>query len=434
MSDQYRTPTRPQDRHSAPGFPWSSRTDASASMREHVGAETEHRRDGRADTSSFRLSRSERRKVKASTKADSRSAWHPRLLDLPVVLVLAVLSLLLGPPGALSSAFFVTAQGVPLQISPGTTGEHVAAVRHLDPRPGAKMDLAGDVRSPGTAYAGALTLTNSDADAGGPLRNGAELVAMDGRALVEEVTKKSEEIPFETVSEGSGSVVALVQRGEPGVRETLVGAGSKRTGATLVAKDPVNTVIRRTSSVASGQKAAALTFDDGPDSYTSQILAVLAQKGVPATFFVLGGNASAQPSLIQKIRDGGHQIENHTWSHPDLTRLSADQIRSEIKRTSDLLGGCNFLRPPYGSYNNTVTTVAGELGLRLALWDVDTRDWESKNRDAIINRFKAEIKPGAIILMHDGGGDRSATVAALPAIIDWLLANGYAVTTLSRLT
>ena len=118
----------------------------------------------------------------------------------------------------------------------------------------------------------------------------------------------------------------------------------------------------------------------------------------------------------------------------ELTRLSADQIRSEIKRTSDLLGGCNFLRPPYGSYNNTVTTVAGELGLRLALWDVDTRDWESKNRDAIINRFKAEIKPGAIILMHDGGGDRSATVAALPAIIDWLLANGYAVTTLSRLT
>lgn len=417
MNDPYKTQNRRQDSTPDWDFPWSSQ------IKDHRNAsQSAGRGGGDGDGES------------AKDEAQTLSNSHPRLLDLPVVFALAVIVLLLSPPGVLGTAFFVTAQGALLQVAPGTTGEQIANLRHLDPRPGARVDLAGDVRSPGTASQGVITLTNHKTDAAGPLRNGAELVAMDGRPLIEEVAKKSEEIPFQTISEGTGSVVSLVQRGEPGLRETLVGVGSRRTGAMLVAKDPINAVIHRTSSVASGQKTAALTFDDGPDTFTPQILAILAQKGVPATFFVLGGNASAQPGLIQKIRDGGHQIENHTWSHPDLTRLNVDQMRSEIKRTSDLLGGCGFLRPPYGSYNSTVTTVAGELGLRLALWDVDTRDWESNNRDSIISRFKAEIKPGAIILMHDGGGDRSATVAALPTIIDWLLSNGYALTTLNRLT
>lgn len=404
------------------GFPWSEGSSP------RVQARTSRPAEGQ-----IRLTRSERRKARAAGPSRPRSVWRPRLLDLPVVLVLAVIAVLLGPPAWPGTGLFVTAQGAPLLVSPGTTGLQVATLRRLDPRPGAKLDLAGDVRSPGTAYAGSLRLLNAESDPDAALRDGAELAAIDGMASIEKVTKKSEEIPFETVSEGQGVVVALVQKGEPGVRETLVGVGSKRTGATLVAKDPVNTVIRRTSGLSAGQKAAALTFDDGPDSATPQILAVLAQKGVPATFFVLGGNASAQPSMIQKIRDAGHEIGNHTWSHPDLTRLSPDRIREELSRTSNLLGGCSFFRPPYGSYNTTVTTIAGELGMRLVLWDVDTRDWESKNKDAILSTFKSEIKPGAIILMHDGGGDRSATVAALPVMIDWLLDNGYALTTLSGL-
>ncbi len=403
-----------------PDFPWS----VSPGSR---------RRAIPGDTGSIRLSRSERRRAKATSRAGAISAWRPRLLDLPVVLALAVLGLLLGPAGSLGMGQFVTAQGTPLLVSPGTTGSQLAQLRHLDPRPGAKLDIAGDVRSPGTAHPGTLEVLNSQDSPNDILRHGAELVAVEGRAIIEKVTRKSEDIPFQTVTEGEGSVVVLAQRGEPGVRETLVGVGSKRTGAKLVAKDPVNTVIRRTSGLASGQRAAALTFDDGPDTATPQILTILAQKGVPATFFVLGGNASALPNMIDKIRAGGHEIANHTWSHPDLTRLNAEAIKKELSRTSDLLGGCAFLRPPYGSYNATVTTVAGELGMRLALWDVDTRDWESKDKDAILRTFHAEIKPGAIILMHDGGGDRSATVAALPIMIDWLLSNGYALTTLSGL-
>ena len=287
---------------------------------------------------------------------------------------------------------FVTAQGTPLLVSPGTTGSQLAQLRHLDPRPGAKLDIAGDVRSPGTAHPGSVEVLNSEDSPNAVLRHGAELVAVEGRAIIEKVTRKSEDIPFQTVTEGEGSVVVLAQRGEPGVRETLVGVGSKRTGAKLVAKDPVNTVIRRTSGLASGQRAAALTFDDGPDTATPQILTILAQKGVPATFFVLGGNASALPNMIEKIRAGGHEIANHTWSHPDLTRLNAEAIKKELSRTSDLLGGCAFLRPLRQLQRNGY-----HCGRGVACawrWDVDTRDWRARTRMLFSVHFMRRSNPG----------------------------------------
>lgn len=318
-------------------------------------------------------------------------------------------------------------------MSAGTTGAEVALIRGIAGRSGAKLDLAGDVRTIGGGRAGAVALVGSDPALDAPLCDGARIVAQDGSAKVEAVKKTSYEIPYTTVTEGEGSVVTLARQGEPGIAEALVGVGSRRTGATLVTKDPVNAVLRRTSSTGSTQKAVALTFDDGPGSATRDILAVLARKEVLATFFVLGGNASAQPSVIQDIREAGHEIENHTWSHPNLTKLSADQVRSELARTSEVLGGCSFFRPPGGVYNDAVTAIAGELGLACVLWDVDTRDWETKNKDAILAAVKQQVRPGAIILMHDGGGDRSATVAALPEIIDWLLDQGYAITTLGHL-
>ena len=213
--------------------------------------------------------------------------------------------------------------------------------------------------------------------------------------------KTSRETPYSTITRGEDSVVTLARQGEPGISEALVGVGSRRTGATVVAKEPVDAFLRRTSSSGSAQKAVALTFDDGPGSATRKILAVLAEKEVPATFFVLGGNASAQPSVIEEIREAGHEIENHTWSHPNLTKLSADQVRSELARTSEVLGGCSFFRPPGGAYNGAVTAIAGELGRACVLWDVDTRDWETKNKDAILATVKQQVRPGAVILMHE---------------------------------
>lgn len=380
-----------------------------------------------------RLTRAERRRLQAQLKRKTFPGYLPRLFDLPVVIVLALVFILLGPPTSLGTSLFVKAQGVTMMVSPGTSGGQVAAVRSLDPRPGPRVDLAGDVRSIGRARPGQVVVSNSSLSLGHPLRDGAELVACDGKAAVEQVKKTSETIPYPTEVQGEGPIVALSQAGQPGLREALVGVSSKRTGATLTAREPRPAILKRSSTVGTGQKAVALTFDDGPDTATEKILRILAEKKVLATFFVIGANAAAQPQIIEKMRQAGHEIENHTWSHSDLTRLTADRIREELSRTSRLVGGCSFLRPPYGTYNETVTSVARELGLRLALWDVDTRDWESKNADAILAQLKRQVKPGAIILLHDGGADRSATVEAVPRIIDWLLQNGYAIAPLKKL-
>jgi peptidoglycan/xylan/chitin deacetylase (PgdA/CDA1 family) len=127
-------------------------------------------------------------------------------------------------------------------------------------------------------------------------------------------------------------------------------------------------------------------------------------------------------------------VGNHTWGHPNLTTLSAEQVRREIERTDDVIGGSTYFRPPGGNYNSMVAAQVGALGKQLILWNVDTRDWENRNADAILAHVKAETRPGSIILMHDGGGDRSATVAALPRVIDWLISQGYGFATLEDVT
>ena len=163
-----------------PDFPWS----VSPGSR---------RRAIPGDTGSIRLSRSERRRAKATSRAGAISAWRPRLLDLPVVLALAVLGLLLGPAGSLGMGLFVTAQGTPLLVSPGTTGSQLAQLRHLDPRSGAKLDIAGDVRR--GQPIGSVEVLNSEDSPNAVLRHGAELVAVEGRAIIEG-DPKSEDIRF----------------------------------------------------------------------------------------------------------------------------------------------------------------------------------------------------------------------------------------------
>jgi peptidoglycan-N-acetylglucosamine deacetylase len=104
-----------------------------------------------------------------------------------------------------------------------------------------------------------------------------------------------------------------------------------------------------------------------------------------------------------------------------------------VTRTSDLIGGARFLRPPYGSSNATVKALAASLGLRLAFWTVDTLDWLHQDVESIMSYVKSETKPGAIILMHDGGANRQETVKAVPVVVGWLFAHGYSITTVEHI-
>jgi peptidoglycan/xylan/chitin deacetylase (PgdA/CDA1 family) len=352
---------------------------------------------------------------------------------LPVALVLSTLAFLLLPTGQANTRHLVEINGLVVSVVPSATIEEVAGGTLALARPGSDLDITGDVTGMGLASPPDMTMNGRPAAEAATFSDGAVVGVSHGAHRLEGITKKEQSIPFETVTEGKGAVITLVQEGTAGARETYLGDRSGKQAALFTLATPQNAIIRRTSSAKPDQKLVALTFDDGPGKYTQGVLEALAAKHVPATFFVLGSSAARNPGMIEKMKTAGHEVENHTWSHPILTKVSAETLKSEITRTSSAIGGSRFLRPPYGTYDAAVTTAAASLGHRLVLWTVDTLDWKSRDADAILAKVKAGTKPGAIILMHDGGADRAQTVVAIPRVVDWLFANGYSLTTVAKL-
>ena len=189
-----------------------------------------------------------------------------------------------------------------------------------------------------------------------------------------------------------------------------------------------------------GGPLIALTFDDGPSTHTARLLDALYARNVSATFFVLGQQVTAYPKVAARIVNEGHEIASHTYRHPDLANMSSAAIRDELSLCrSAILRATGvdptLLRPPYGSHSKAVQAVAAEFGYPLILWSVDTRDWESRNVDAILGHFvdgygRVKIRDGDIILMHD---IYSTTIDAAIRAIDILLAEGFNFVTVSEL-
>ncbi len=195
------------------------------------------------------------------------------------------------------------------------------------------------------------------------------------------------------------------------------------------------------------EKLVALTFDDGPDdSYTERILDILKEQQVPATFFIVGSQAERLPGVLKRTFAEGHEIGNHTYSHPNLANISLQRTRLELNATQRIiqhtLGVSTILfRPPYHADSEPQTPEeiepiarAQALGYMTVAERIDPRDWEpGVTADAIVGEVLAERENGRIILLHDGGGDRSATVEALPRLIDELRAAGYRFVRVSEL-
>ncbi len=183
----------------------------------------------------------------------------------------------------------------------------------------------------------------------------------------------------------------------------------------------------------------ALTFDDGPhEKYTEEILNVLSEWGVPATFFVIGENAEARPDLLLKVRDGGHEIGNHTYSHVFLRDLSLAATCKEVTRASDVIEKITgvrprLFRPPGGSYSDAKLKVITEMGYVSVLWSKDTRDWTSPSVESVVAAAVDSPVSGDIILFHDFVGKHSPTPAALREIIPALQNRGFEFVTVSEL-
>ena len=164
------------------------------------------------------------------------------------------------------------------------------------------------------------------------------------------------------------------------------------------------------------RKMIALTFDDGPDPTTTpQALSILKKYNAKATFFMVGKNVNAYPDIAKQVRKEGHQIGNHTWNHPQLAIQKATGVQTKI------------MRPPYGAINSAIQYGVDQSYI---MWDVDSLDWKSHNTTAILNEVKKAVKPGSIILMHD---IHQTTIDALPALLDYLKAQGYTFVTVDEL-
>ena len=171
------------------------------------------------------------------------------------------------------------------------------------------------------------------------------------------------------------------------------------------------------------RKMVALTFDDGPDPrWTPQVLNILKQRKAKATFFVIGENAARYPALMARIHREGHTVANHTWRHGYADTMSSATLRNDLLRTSGTIRKTGaqqricYFRPPGGRHNGVTDARVKALGMSTVMWSVDTQDWKRPGSLAIKSRAGA-ARSGDIVLMHDGGGNRSQTVAALPGIL-----------------
>lgn len=183
----------------------------------------------------------------------------------------------------------------------------------------------------------------------------------------------------------------------------------------------------------------ALTFDDGPHPrYTPEILDILKEYDIHATFFAVGKNIESYPDVIKRCLDEGHEIANHTQTHENLSKNSYDIICREITTAEAVIYKylrckTKLLRPPGGLYNKTVVNVAEKLDYTLVLWNIDTLDWAHTPSDKIVDKVIKNIRPGDIILMHDYIAKNSPTPDALRKMIPTLLEMGYNFVTVSEL-
>ena len=180
------------------------------------------------------------------------------------------------------------------------------------------------------------------------------------------------------------------------------------------------------------RKVVALTFDDGPSDYTPAFLDVLRREHTRGTFFEIGQEIGGREATLRRILREGDEIGNHTTHHTEFPGYANIAPTTSLIEAATHFHPCLF-RPPGGAVDASVIAAAAADGMRSITWDVDPADWSNPGSAAVYSRVVGAVRPGSIVLMHDGGGDRSGTLAALPRIIDALRARGYRFATVTEL-
>jgi peptidoglycan/xylan/chitin deacetylase (PgdA/CDA1 family) len=305
---------------------------------------------------------------------------------------------------------------------PGVTFEATVARFGLKPANGSLLDVEGEVLR-ANAYPGAILLNGLPASGDPLLSEGDQITVRNGKDHVEGLAREVIQLPA----------------GRPSNPQFYLGT---IPGEQIIEKGKISGKVVSSVFHALGPNThpneVALTFDDGPwPSQTPQVLAILKKFKVKATFFVVGYLAQRYPDIIRAEVNAGMMIGDHTWDHPNspFRDLPSKTMLDEIARNSRYLTSIGIkpivFRPPGGSYSDAVISGALKFGMRTVIWSIDPKDWTRPTKDEIVQRVLSQVRPGSIILMHDGGGDRSATIAALPEIIQGIRKMGLGFATLA---
>ena len=287
---------------------------------------------------------------------------------------------------------------------------------------------------------------NDTDDMGMHLNGGDKIEISNGTDITEPYTDSDPQtLPHKTELKGVGAVHLYSNNAQDGEQVTRTGKESGIT-ATVTTKEPVNNIVQYYNVNSNGDKVIALTFDDGPwDQQTDEILDILEQNDAKATFFTVGQCISGHEKELKRAADMGCEIGTHTWDHAEgsgegvsLIKMSTDERKQEVQKGLEAIKNATgqeastIFRCPGGNFDTSVATdlegiVTAEIG-----WNVDTTDWKKPGADVIAQRIQS-AGPGNIILMHDGGGDRSQTTEGLRQALPKLKEQGYSFITVQEL-
>ncbi|WP_084028860.1 polysaccharide deacetylase family protein [Bacillus sp. J33] len=251
------------------------------------------------------------------------------------------------------------------------------------------------------------------------------------------------ESPLPDLHTGDGEVLKIDSKPEKGKRSVQLDSNGMIQNESYIHFPKPIEVIRYGKS---SKKEVVLSFDDGPDpAYTPEILDILDRYNIKGTFFIVGENAMMHPQLVKRMYDEGHEIGNHTFSHPDVSAITPSRLRMELNATQRLIQGITghsmtLFRPPYiadtelGTKNEQMPIMhAQDMGYTMVGQSIDSGDWQKTSKIELVNRVLEQLPEGNVILLHDAGGDRSITVEALPTLIEALKNRGYTFSTVADL-
>lgn len=341
----------------------------------------------------------------------------------------------------------VTVDGRELTVGGDRTLEEAFVASGASVKPGNLLAVDGELLENGGGNKFSATVNGEEtSDGNRKLSEGDAITFANGMDAEEPSTVEETAAPYGATDEGTGAVHVIEGTGVDGVKSVKTGSVSGRTVEFLV-EEPTNVLCRHFNIDTGGEKVVALTFDDGPlTTYTTQILDILAANNAKGTFFTVGDRITGDNiGVVKRAASEGHQVSTHSFDHADgagqgvnLGYMSDEEIVAEIEKGYEAISAATgaeanrTIRTPGGNFGENVIVnlqplINAEIG-----WNIDTHDWKRPGAAAIESQILS-VKPGYIVLMHDGGGDRSQTVEALRSALPKLAAQGYRFVTVDEL-